>query len=182
MKASKPSSVQVSLRLPFLEVAGVWEPDEAERNAAWEMYVELVTRVTLVELREGEGHLREALTSLFSLFGVTREILRRYGPVVAQPGRDGELSFGAIALAVLNDGVRPVLTKWHAELSAHESARPTSLSPTAHELAWASNADLRADLHELRLQLRGYAEALAQAAGVSTQIYATKPSPPVSHG
>jgi hypothetical protein len=52
----KLTSVAVSLKLPFLgDFNGTWEPDETEQRAAWEMYVELVTRVSLVELQPGEG-------------------------------------------------------------------------------------------------------------------------------
>ncbi len=85
------SSFKVSLNLPF-GLGGVeqtWEPDDDERRAAWELYVELSTRITTVPLQAGTGLQREALTSLYTLFGTTREILRRYGPGVAQPKGDG---------------------------------------------------------------------------------------------
>lgn len=41
----KPDEVTVSLNLRFGPggISGKWAPDEAERKAAWEMYVELVT-------------------------------------------------------------------------------------------------------------------------------------------
>lgn len=43
------------------EISGTWEPDEAERRAAWELCVELITRVAVVKLGTAEGLLREAL-------------------------------------------------------------------------------------------------------------------------
>jgi hypothetical protein len=71
-----PKQVQVKLTIPFVgEVSGTWEPDQAERHAAWELYVELVTRVAVVELGPEEGLLREALSSLHALCEVA-EILR----------------------------------------------------------------------------------------------------------
>ncbi|WP_370135611.1 hypothetical protein [Streptacidiphilus sp. EB103A] len=72
----------MKLNLHVLEIAGTWEPNDAERRAAWELYVELVTRVSVVPLGTDEGLLREALSSLYSLFGTTREVLRRHGPEV----------------------------------------------------------------------------------------------------
>ena len=44
--------VSVSLGLPFGlgSIAGKWEPSEEEQRVAWEMYVELITRVTIEEL------------------------------------------------------------------------------------------------------------------------------------
>ncbi|MGZ6868949.1 MAG: hypothetical protein ACXVHI_01345 [Frankiaceae bacterium] len=43
-----PKSVQVGLNLHFLTISGTWEPNDAERAAAWELYVELVTRISVV--------------------------------------------------------------------------------------------------------------------------------------
>jgi hypothetical protein len=75
--SASPGSRNVELTLPFLgKVSGQWAPDEAERQAAWEMYVELATRITIQPLAPGEGLLREALTSYYSLFATTRTILR----------------------------------------------------------------------------------------------------------
>jgi hypothetical protein len=95
----RPKQVQVKLTIPFIgEISGTWEPDEAERRAAWELYVELVTRVAVVQLGPAEGLLREALSSLREMFGITREILRRYGPAVAPKSAEQEISFGYLAV------------------------------------------------------------------------------------
>ncbi len=68
------SKIGVELALPFLgKISGEWAPDEAERLAAWEMYVELATRITVQPLTPDEGLIREALTSYYSLFATTRE-------------------------------------------------------------------------------------------------------------
>ena len=109
---AKLQSYKVDLKIPYIGgISGTWIPDESERKAAWEMYVELVTRISIAELKPGECLLREALTSLYSLFATTRAILRHYGPSVAQPKSDGQLSFGSLAVAVLNSVLRPVLAK-----------------------------------------------------------------------
>lgn len=131
-----PKTVTVSLSLPFVAVSGTWQPDDAERDAAWELYVELVTRVALTPLRPGEGMLREALDSLYALFDRTRDVLRRYGPGVARPAVDHGLSLGYIAVAVLNGAIRPVLASWHPELRSYEHARPDHVSPREHEASW----------------------------------------------
>ena len=121
--------VTVTLGLPFGlgGISGSWSPDEEERKAAWEMYVELITRISVQELQPGEGLLGEALASLYTLFGTTRDILRRYGPGVAAPKKGSDLSFGIIAVRVLNEALRPLLAKWHPELAHHESLRPAEV-------------------------------------------------------
>lgn len=66
--------------------------------------IELVTRVAVQSLSVDQGSIREAMNSLYSLFGSTREILRKAGPKVGA-SRD---SVGGIAIAVLNNGLRRV--------------------------------------------------------------------------
>jgi hypothetical protein len=168
---AKLSSVKVSLKLPYIGgVEGTWEPDESERCAAWEMYVELVTRIAVAELRPGEGLLREALSSLYTLFGITRDILRRYGPSVAQPKGEGGISFGYLAVAILNSVLHPVLAQWHPLLLDYESAKKPSVSPLEHETRWDRNEELRKVLNEIRFTLIEYAHLLAQVAEVPSLI------------
>lgn len=161
MAKSKITSVQVNL--PF--VSGTWEADDDQRRAAWEMYVELVTRISIQPLEADEGLLREALTSLYVLFGETRRILRDHGPGVARPERKQLLAFGQIAVDVLNHGLRPFLAKWHPLLTEHEAGRG-ALSATAHERAWPMASALRADLDVLRTVMTAYADLLAAACSI----------------
>jgi hypothetical protein len=45
-----PKRVGVKINLGIAELSGEWEPNDVERSAAWELYVELITRVTVVPL------------------------------------------------------------------------------------------------------------------------------------
>jgi hypothetical protein len=167
-------SLKVGLKLGLFEIGGEWAPDHAEESAAWEMYVELVTRISVSELKPGEGLLREALTSLYSLFGTTREILRRYGPQVAKSKSGGELSFGYISVAVLNGALRPLLATWHPLLSIHEASRPPEVSIAQHEAAWSRADELRSELNRVRLVLIHYTELLAEAVGTRALLRAVE--------
>ncbi|MBE9061660.1 hypothetical protein [cf. Phormidesmis sp. LEGE 11477] len=154
---------KVTFSLPF-GIGGVEiEPDPTERNAAWELYVELVTRVAVQSLHPQEGLVREAMNSLYSLFGSTREILRKAGPKVGASHN----SVGGIAIAVLNNGLRPFLSKWHPLLQEWEGQKPDGTSPQAHEKAWDKEIVARGELDSLRKDLEQYANALAEIAGVS---------------
>lgn len=179
----KPSQINVSISIPFIgQVSGTWAPVEAERNAAWELYLELVTRITVVKLGPDEGKLREALSSLYAVFGITREILRRYGPVVAARNPNG-LNLGKLAVSMLNGGIRPVLGKWHPRLSAHESIRPDGVDEMSHERAWEDGDLLREDLDRTRELLTEFARLFGEVADVDSLLPGDLPiAPPRENG
>jgi transcriptional regulator with XRE-family HTH domain len=140
--------------------------DGDQQAAAWEIYVELVTRIAVVELGDDQGMLREALASLHSLFGTVRAILRRHGPAVARAAGAEASEVSVLAMAILNDVLRPLLADWHPRLLAHESRCPPGLSATEHERAWARNDEMREALAGARVRLADSARLLAAAAGV----------------
>jgi hypothetical protein len=174
------SDLKVSLKLGVFSAEGTWKPNKEERAAAWEMYVELITRISVAELRPEEGLLRETLSSLHSLFGTTREILRKHGPAVAgQSYKDGEgelilgekgLSFGYLAVFILNVVLRPALAKWHPSLLDYENTRAVGVSPSDHERHWAQSEEMRRQLNDVRAFLVSFSQYLAQAAGVPSLI------------
>ncbi|MFE4108377.1 hypothetical protein [Almyronema epifaneia] len=152
----------VTVSLPFGIGSASWEADPTEQNAAWELYIELVTRIAVQPLDTEQGTVREAMNSLYSLFGSTREILRKAGPKVGA----SHDSVGGIAIAVLNNGLRPFLSKWHPTLQAWESKKTLDVSAQAHEKSWEQEPALRRELEALRTNLEQYANALAKIAGV----------------
>jgi hypothetical protein len=161
-KDDKSIATKLEINLPFKLGKMTLEPDEAQQNAAWELYVELTTRIAVQSLGPDEGLVREALTSLYRLFDITRDILRRAGPRVAK----GSESLGPVAINVLNIGLRPFLAKWHPELQTYEARRPENVSPREHEENWERIKEVRAELEELRKELSTYADALSKIARV----------------
>ncbi|MBE9215349.1 hypothetical protein IQ247_22240 [Plectonema cf. radiosum LEGE 06105] len=161
-KQDSTKLTKVSVNLPFGIGGTEWEPDDTERKAAWSLLVELVTRVTIQPLETDQGLLREALTSLYSLFATTREILKQAGPNVGASRQ----SVGGIAIIVLNRGLRPFLAKWHPLLQSWEVQRPPNVSPQEHEKNWSYHDQLRNELELLRGDLQEYAIGLSVIAGV----------------
>ncbi|WP_293150531.1 MULTISPECIES: hypothetical protein [unclassified Microcoleus] len=153
---------KVSVNLPFGIGGAEWEADATERKAAWALYVELVTRITVESLQSDQGLLREALNSLYKMFEITRQILREAGPDVGISHN----SVGGIAIAVLNQGLRPFLSKWHPLLQAWEAQCLPNTSPKEHEKNWSQEPQLRQELRLLSEQLDEYVKALAQIVGV----------------
>lgn len=160
-------SVEVSLNVPLLGgIKGTWVPTRVERFAAWELYVELITRISIAELKSGSGILREAMNSLYSLFDATREILREYGPAVAKPRRKSKYSFGELSVIILNYVLRPLLSKWHPLLRDYESRKDEDVSVKEHEDGWEFNSELRRELNETRRILISYSNHLAKVAKI----------------
>ena len=118
----------------------------ADEDAAWDLYVEMLTRITTQPLPSEVGDEKTALDSVYSLFPTTREILRRRGRSAIQ--------FSKIAVPMLNQIVRPFTAKWHRESLEGAFENP------------AKCAEFREDLTALRKDLRNYSSMLANIAGV----------------
>ena len=155
-------NVKLDLKLPGIGgIQGTWEPDESEVRAAWELYVEMVTRSPLGEFSSPDGSARESLNSIYSLFDTTRTLLRSYGPSVARPGGGRQLSFGYLAVSMLNLVLRPLLTKWHPQLQEWERV---NLEMPDRE--WSDRREFLEDLDMVREQLEQYAGLFAEVADV----------------
>jgi hypothetical protein len=123
-----------------------WAPQEKDREAAWELYVELLTRTVTQSLPVEHGDEKAALASAHALFGITRDILRRNGRDCVQ--------FTKISVIVLNQIVRPFTTKWHRQALA-EGFESTGV-----------RSEFRAELADLQKNLQNYARLLADIAQV----------------
>ena len=134
----------LKLKLGFLE--SEWNPQDVDRDAAWELYIELLTRITTQPLPEEDGDEQTALTSVYNLFPITREILKRQGKYCTE--------FAKVAIPVLNQVVRPFTAKWHR------------LSKTTKFTEAAVCSQFRKELRELQQQLLRYTKLLAEIAGV----------------
>lgn len=139
-------------------------PNSIEQRAAYDIYIEITTRITTQRLDADNGLLREALTSMYSMFESTRKALH-------QSGLDSAYELAPIALAILNKGIRPFTAKWHPRLLAHEGIRPEEVSVFAHEQSWEYAAVMRQELYVLQDNLREYARALAKIAGVDEELH-----------
>lgn len=136
------TSLKVSA--PFLEME--WNPAEPDKDAAWELYIELLTRITTQPLSRVDGDEETALQSVYSLFGLTRSIIKSHG-------RDCR-EFTKIAIVVLNQIIRPFTAKWHKASVAGAFKEPDTCE------------EFRKELSDLQAILRIYTKMLSQMAGV----------------
>jgi hypothetical protein len=127
-----------------------WRPQDPDRNAAWEMYIELLTRIATQPLPDTAGDDATALKSVYQLFPTTREVLRRHGR--------GALEFAKLAVVILNQKVRPFTAKWHG---IQEGGK----LPQHH-------SEFRRELAELQQVLMIYTRMLGEMAGVEEDLTA----------
>ena len=81
-----------------------WKPTDEDREAAAVLEMEISSRITSHGLGYSAGVEETALSSVYSLFGRTREICTKHPFAV---------HFSTIAWDVLNRHVRPFTAKWH---------------------------------------------------------------------
>lgn len=67
----------LKIKAPFLEME--WQPQDEDKAAAWELYVELLTRITTQLLAQDHGDEKTALDNVYSLFPITREVIKNNG-------------------------------------------------------------------------------------------------------
>lgn len=134
----------LKIRITFLETE--WQPQEIDKDAAWELYVELLTRITTQDLEPGYGDEQTALESIRALFNLTRDVIKRKGRHC--------ILFTKIAIVVLNQKIRPFTAKWH-QLALREAFQDQDQCERFRE-----------ELSELQDVLRTYTRMLADMADV----------------
>ena len=122
------------------------EPGKNDKKAAWDMYIEMATRITTQPLDPEHGDEKTALDSVYSLFQTTRDILHEQGPDCVE--------FAQIAIVILNKEVRPFTADWHRRSLAGDFDDP------------AACAEFREKLESLQKILRAYMDVLAKIAGI----------------
>ena len=133
----------IKLNIKFADLEFV--PNQADEEAAWEMYVELITRITTQNLSDVDGNENEALESIYYLFSLTRDILKRYGKRCKE--------FSKVAIIVLNQIIRPFTSKWHQRILEKTLSRE-------------EKEEFRSELKIMQNVLRDYSKLLADMAKV----------------
>lgn len=134
----------LKVKTPFLEME--WKPQDEDKAAAWELYIELLTRITTQSLEDSHGDEEAALTSIYSIFPTTRDVIKKNGRHCVE--------FTKIAVLILNQKIRPFTAKWHRLASQGAF--------TDQEKC----AEFREELSNLQGTLKLYSRMLADMAGV----------------
>ena len=133
----------LKIKTSFLEMD--WAPGDADKDAAWELYIELLTRVSTQALHEKDGSEKAALDSIYSLFPTTRNVLKNHGR--------GCLEFSKIAIIILNQVIRPFTSKWHPIIDRGHLTDNQKL-------------EFRSELKKLQATLTNYTHLVAHIADI----------------
>ncbi len=138
----------LKIKTPFLDME--WKPQDEDKNAAWELYIELLTRITTQPLEETHGDEETALKSIYTIFPLTREVIKKNGRHC--------IEFTKIAIVVLNQIIRPFTAKWH-RLSVQGAFSDESKCKI-----------FRQELSQLQSNLNVYTKMLGDMAGVEDDL------------
>lgn len=141
---NKSGMKSIKLNAKFLELE--FEPKQSDRDAAWELYIELLTRIATQPLLSQDGDESAALESIHEIFDLTRNIIKKYGANC--------IEFTKIAIVVLNQIVRPFTAKWH-KLSLNDAFNDQKQCESFRE-----------ELCAIQNNLKIYTKMLAGMAGV----------------
>ncbi len=134
----------LQIKTPFLEAE--WKPQDEDKAAAWDLYIELLTRITTQPLAHEHGDEKTALESIYALFPITRQVIKNNGRHC--------IEFTKIAIVVLNQIIRPFTAKWHRRSVQNDFENTDEC------------ALFRKELISLQTKLRKYTKMLADMAGV----------------
>ncbi len=138
----------LKIKTPFLDME--WKPQDEDKNAAWELYIELLTRITTQPLDDAYGDEETALKSIHSIFPLTREVIKSNGRNC--------IEFTKIAIVVLNQIIRPFTAKWHRLSGQGAFTNPENCE------------EFRKELAELQSILNVYTKMLGEMAGVEDDL------------
>ncbi len=130
-----------------------FSPNDAGRLAAWGLYTEISTR-DVARLDGGESTERSIIESTFSIFPITRDVIKK-------SGRDAQ-DVAVIAISFLNQVLRPFTAKWHK--------RYLNSAFTEESV----KAEFLSDLEPVVEQISRYLGALAEIARVDHEEFSTK--------
>lgn len=154
---------EISISLPFGLGGAKFVPNESERRAAWILYVELSTRISVRPIARDAIRVRTALDSFHTVCKLTRQVLHEAGPEVAH----GQESLGPVMIEIVNKGIAPFLTCWHNRLQRHEEVKPEGIPSFDHERSWEHFDQMFLELEKLQNDMRKYVSVLGKIAGIS---------------
>ena len=152
--SKKHRTTSVSIGLPFKLGQMTFDTTPQDRIVAWHLYVHLSTRKAALPFDDEHDSIEDIYDSLYSLFEITRNLLTQLPPRHFNK-KDGVAD---LLIKVLNEGVRPHLTRWQVEFRSWMDRAKTlkennSRSPLEIQKDFPSYDELVKDLKSTNTEL-----------------------------
>ena len=157
-----------NLNLGFISVGGEFEEDD--RQCAWELYCELISRVAVSGKIDDHNKIdfsgeiyAESFDSLYRFFQEARQIMKRYPVGTINIGQAPQGHLGFFIASLLEVIIRPFLEKWQAPYRywwEHQSDQ--TLSPFRRQSQYPLHDELLTDWTAVRKFCRDTAKELAE--------------------
>lgn len=136
-------------------------PNMTDRQVAYAIWVELSTRKIGLPVNLDDDVVAEIYDSWYQYFGVTRELIKTV-PVsrVSDPSTRRIIQ---LSIDILNEGLRPHLTKWQARFRRWYEAKLGSaldLAPQEAQAQYPHFAEMSAELRAINDKLIAYRAAM----------------------
>ena len=170
LSRSKGSITLDSAEFGFGDSKIVLKPNRADRQIAYSIWVELSTRKIGLSIEPEDDVLVEIYDSWYQFFGVTRELLKQIPADKLQ--NESTKQIVGLSIQVLNEGLRPHLTKWQARFR-HWYERTISVasqgSPQEIQCEFPEFGRLTADMLAVNAKLIMYRAKMFEIIGGETE-------------
>jgi len=135
-------------------------PNQTDREIAYKIWVELSTRKIGLPIDLEHDVIEEVYDLWYAFFGITRELIKTVP--VQKLHRDGTARIVNLSIDVLNEGLRPHLTKWQARFrrwysqQIREGGELAHLTPQEIQRRFSDFQALSTDLRIVNERLIAY--------------------------
>ena len=138
-------------------------PNNTDRQIAYKVWVELSTRKIGLPINLDDDVIAEIYDSWYAFFAVTRELIKDV-PVTKFRRKDTEKII-RLCIEVLNNGIRPNLTRWQARFrrwyeSALNNDKYNHLPPQEIQKIFPDYTELATEIEEVNQRLIKYRDKM----------------------
>lgn len=142
-----------------------FRPNTTDRQIAYSIWVELSTRKVGLPIDPEHDVIEEIYNSWYTFFGVTREMIKDI-PISKVRG-DSTSQIISLSVEVLNEGLRPHLTKWQARFRhwyEKQMETKSDADPQSVQKNFPAYDELVADMLTVNQRLIKYREKMNELA------------------
>lgn len=142
-------------------------PNLVDRQVAYQIWVELSTRKIGLDINLDDDVIAEIYDSWHAFFGVTRDLIKTIP--ISKANSPSTQKITSLSIDVLNQGLRPHLTKWQARFRAWyahglQDANRAGVDPQTLQQRFPEFAALKDDLNSVNAKLIAYRRAMKMVA------------------